>query len=60
MDGVARKTADDFFARFAQAVTLSVEPAAPVAVPATAPAGMPWWVWFGAIALAVLGFLVLR
>lgn len=56
VDGVARKMADDFFARFAEVVAPSeagAEPAAPAA-------GVPWWVWVVAAAVAVLVFLALR
>jgi len=49
IDGVARKMADDFFARFNQRVV----PAAQPTVPATAPKGkIPFWAW-------VLGILIL-
>ncbi len=57
VDGVARKMADDFFARFAEVVA---PPARAEATPAEMAAGVPWWVWLVAAALAVVVFLALR
>jgi carbon monoxide dehydrogenase subunit G len=58
VDGVARKMADDFFARFAQVVA---PPAAEAGPARETPApGVPLWVWFAAAVVAVLVFLALR
>lgn len=58
VDGVARKMADDFFARFAEVVAPPAEGAgAPRARPAPA---VPLWVWIVAAVLAVLVYLALR
>lgn len=58
VDGVARKMADDFFARFAQVVA---PPAADAGRAEEEPApGVPLWVWIAAAVVAVLVFLALR
>jgi hypothetical protein len=58
VDGVARKMADDFFARFAEVVA---PPAADAGSKQEEPApGVPLWVWIVAAVVAVLVFLALR
>jgi carbon monoxide dehydrogenase subunit G len=58
VDGVARKMADDFFARFAQVVAPpAVEAGSAQEEPAP---GVPLWVWIAAAVVAVLVFLALR
>jgi carbon monoxide dehydrogenase subunit G len=59
VDGVARKMADDFFARFAEVVAPAAGGAKPVE-PATPAARVPWWVWVVAGVLGALVFLALR
>lgn len=66
VEGTARKLADDFFGRFAEAVA-AMAPAAPtpaapevpVAVPAPeAPKGLPPWLWVVGVVVLVIAILV--
>ncbi|HTS54620.1 MAG TPA: carbon monoxide dehydrogenase subunit G [Burkholderiales bacterium] len=58
IDGVARKMADDFFARFNQAVVPAPQMAE---APATSKARIPLWVWIvGIIVLVLLALFVAK
>jgi carbon monoxide dehydrogenase subunit G len=62
IDGVARKMADDFFARFNQAVVrrAGLPGAAPPPAPIPAPSrGLPTWIWVGGLVLLALLLLYL-
>jgi uncharacterized protein len=66
IDGVARKMADDFFARFNQTVVgnnAADQTAAPLtlATPATSKSGIPVWAWaIGAIVLLLLALFLAK
>ncbi len=58
IDGVARKMADDFFARFNQRVVPSAQPAAAAAAPK---AKIPLWAWvLGVIILVILALFLAK
>ena len=61
IDGVARKMADDFFARFNATVAPAVQAEAPASPSAPSKRGIPMWAWaIGVIVLVVLALFLAK